>query len=98
MAHNQQRLTTEQRLQQRLTPLQVQFVRMLEMPQAQAEEEVRRALEEMPALEAADPAGEGAPDAAGDYAGGVAALPGWRRPDFLAREGAGYYAESVLAQ
>ena len=47
MAHNQQRLTTEQRLQQRLTPLQVQFVRMLEMPQAQAEEEVRRALEEM---------------------------------------------------
>lgn len=98
MAHNQQRLTTEQRLQQRLTPLQVQFVRMLEMPQAQAEEEVRRALEEMPALEAADPAGEGAPDASGEYAGGVEVSPGWRRSDFFAREGAGYYAESVLAQ
>ena len=49
-----QRLSAEQRLQQRLTPLQVQFVRMLEMPEAEAEEEVRRALDELPALEAVE--------------------------------------------
>lgn len=53
-AKQSQKLATEQKLQQRLTPLQVQFVRMLEMPEAEAEEEVRRALEEMPALEAVD--------------------------------------------
>ncbi len=47
-------LTSELRQQQKLTPLQVQFVRMLEMTGPEAEEEVRRALDEMPALEAVD--------------------------------------------
>lgn len=47
-------LTTEIKQQQRLTPLQVQFVRMLEMTGPEVEDEVRRALDEMPALEAAD--------------------------------------------
>ena len=42
----------ELRLQQRLMPLQVQFVRMLEMTPPEIELEVMRAVEEMPALEA----------------------------------------------
>ncbi len=48
------RLSTEQKLQQRLTPLQVQFVRMLEMTGPEVEEEVRKALDENPALEQRD--------------------------------------------
>ena len=39
---------------QRLTPMQVQFVRMLEMTGPELESEVNRALDEMPALEVAD--------------------------------------------
>lgn len=45
-------LTQEQKLQQRLTPLQVRYVRMLEMSGPEFEEEVRNAVDEMPALEA----------------------------------------------
>ena len=48
------RLSTEQKLQQRLTPMQVQFVRMLEMSGPEVEEEVRRALDDNPALEQCD--------------------------------------------
>lgn len=48
------KLSTEQKLQQRLTPLQVQFVRMLEMTGPEVEDEVRRALDENPALEQCD--------------------------------------------
>ncbi len=44
-------LTIEQKLQQRLTPLQVQFVRMLEMTGPEVEEEIRRVVDENPALE-----------------------------------------------
>ena len=50
-----QQLTTELRQQQRLTPLQVQLVRMLEMTGPEIEDEVQRALDEMPALEAVPP-------------------------------------------
>lgn len=49
-----QQLTTELKQTQRLTPLQVQFVRMLEMTAPEVEDEVQRALDEMPALEAVD--------------------------------------------
>ncbi|MDE7142873.1 MAG: hypothetical protein K2O33_08280, partial [Muribaculaceae bacterium] len=55
-----QRLSQTQGLRQRLTPQQVQFVRMLEMNGPEIEEEVRRAVEDMPALEAADPADQAA--------------------------------------
>ena len=48
------KLSTEQKLQQRLTPLQVQFVKMLEMTGPEVEEEVRRALDDNPALEQCD--------------------------------------------
>jgi len=48
-------LETSLKQQQRLTPLQVQFVRMLEMTTPEFEETVRRAIDEMPALEATDP-------------------------------------------
>jgi len=48
-------LATEIKQQQRLTPMQVQFVRMLEMTGPEMEDEVQRALDEMPALETVDP-------------------------------------------
>lgn len=51
-----QQLNQAQGLRQKLTPQQVQFVRMLEMTGPEIEEEVRRAVEDMPALEASDPA------------------------------------------
>ena len=47
-------LSQQQKLQQRLSPLQVQFVRILEMNRLEVEDEVRQELEENPALEAAD--------------------------------------------
>ncbi len=47
-------LSTEQRLQQRLTPLQVQFVKMLEMTGPEVEDEVQRVIDENPALERCD--------------------------------------------
>lgn len=54
MDRHSQRLDTSLKLQQRLTPLQVQYVRMLEMTAPEMEDEVARALSEMPALEADD--------------------------------------------
>lgn len=48
-------LTTALKQQQRLTPMQVQYVRMLEMTTPEIEDAVRRAVDEMPALEAKDP-------------------------------------------
>ena len=48
------RLTTEQKLQQRLTPMQVEFGRMLELTCPEVEDEVRRVLDENPALEQRD--------------------------------------------
>ena len=48
-------LETGLKQQLRLTPLQVQFVKMLEMSTPELEETVRRAVDEMPALEATYP-------------------------------------------
>lgn len=53
-------LTQQQRLQQTLAPLQVQYVRMLEMNVPELEEEVRRTLDENPALVVADTHADGA--------------------------------------
>ncbi|MEF9923305.1 MAG: RNA polymerase factor sigma-54 [Muribaculaceae bacterium] len=47
-------LSQQQKLQQRLSPLQVQYVHMLEMNRLEVEEEVRHELEENPALEVVD--------------------------------------------
>ena len=47
-------LTQEQKLQQRLSPQQVQFVKMLEMNRAEMEDEVRHEIEDNPAIEAVD--------------------------------------------
>lgn len=52
--NEQLKLETALRQQQKLTPLQVQFVRMLEMTTPEVEDAVRRAVDEMPALEAKD--------------------------------------------
>ena len=46
--------TLEQRLQQRLSPLQMRLVRMLELSEPEVEEEVKRELDENPALEQTD--------------------------------------------
>lgn len=47
------KLTQKQQLRQTLSPVQVQYVRLLEMGTAEIEDEVRRELDENPALEAA---------------------------------------------
>ena len=47
-------LTQEQKLQQRLSPQQVQFVRLLEMSRPEMEDEVRHEIEDNPAIEAVD--------------------------------------------
>lgn len=54
--NNKPSLQQQQELRQlqRLTPMQVQFVRMLEMTGPELEGEVNRALDEMPALEVAE--------------------------------------------
>ncbi|MDE7407446.1 MAG: hypothetical protein K2M76_03400, partial [Muribaculaceae bacterium] len=48
---NDIRTTQEQRLQQRLVPQQVRYVKLLEMTGPEIEDEVRRELDENPALE-----------------------------------------------
>lgn len=48
------KLSIEQKLQQRLSPLQVKFGKMLEMNGPEVEDEVQRALDDNPALEAVD--------------------------------------------
>jgi RNA polymerase sigma-54 factor len=54
------KLSLSQKLQQRLSPLQMRFVRMLEMNGPEMEDEVRRELDDNPALEVADnPASQG---------------------------------------
>jgi len=47
-------LAQEQKLQQRLSPQQVQFVRLLEMNRPEMEDEVRHEIEDNPAIEAVD--------------------------------------------
>lgn len=56
MAEQRLHQTTEQVLSQTLSPQQVRYVKMLEMNDAQLEEEVQRALDENPALEVVSPA------------------------------------------
>lgn len=68
-----QHLEQEQTMTQRLTPQQVQYVRMLEMTAPEIEEKVRREVDDNPALSAGDPdeGAEGHDDAnAGEDAGG----------------------------
>ena len=47
-------LSLQQKLQQKLSPLQVRFVRMLEMNGPEVEDEVKHALDDNPALEVAE--------------------------------------------
>lgn len=64
MAGSRQSLeqTQEQRLQQRLNPQSVALGRMLEMSTPEFEDEVRRELDDNPALEATDAGGESTPE------------------------------------
>lgn len=52
----------EQRMQLRLSPLQMRLVRMLEMSEPEIEEEVRRELDDNPALEVAESSVDTDPD------------------------------------
>ena len=47
-------LSLQQKLRQRLSPVQVRFGQMLEMSGPEVEDEVRRALDDNPALEVAE--------------------------------------------
>ncbi len=60
----------EQRLQLRLSPMQMRLVRMLEMTEPEIEEEVRREVDDNPALEVVDTpaAGEEPAEAYGESA------------------------------
>lgn len=51
------KLSLSQRLQQRLSPLQMRFVKMLEMTGPEVEDEVRREVDDNPALEVVDSSG-----------------------------------------
>lgn len=55
-------LTQEQKLQQRLSPQQVQFVRLLEMNRLEVEDEVRHEILDNPAIEVADSGDSPEPD------------------------------------
>lgn len=52
------RLSLTQKMQQRLSPQQMRFVRMLEMTGPEVEEEVRREIDDNPALERVDSSGD----------------------------------------
>ncbi|MDE7388089.1 MAG: hypothetical protein K2M97_02410, partial [Muribaculaceae bacterium] len=54
MSNTSGKIRQEQQLRQRLLPQQVLFARMLELSDREVEEEVKRELEENPALERAD--------------------------------------------
>lgn len=54
MMKEKSELIQEQRIQQRMAPQQVQFVRLLEMNTPEIEDEVRRQLDDNPALAASD--------------------------------------------
>lgn len=53
-----QKLTQKQSLQQKLSPQQIQFVKMLQLPTMALEQRVKQELELNPVLEEADPAAE----------------------------------------
>ena len=60
----------QQKLQQRLSPQQLQLIRLLELPNIELEERVKRELEENPALEEGrDPADDPHPDDSGSEDG-----------------------------
>ena len=87
-------LVTEIKQQQKLTPLQVQFVRMLEMTGPEMEDEVQRALDEMPALEAADPSEEVHTDATEDGEQFTESADEMQRADFRSEDDMPDYLES----
>jgi len=62
------KISLEQNQTQRLIPLQVRVGRLLEMNSLELEQEVKRALEELPALDVADNQQEDHPERSGDNA------------------------------
>ena len=60
-----QKQQLQQSLQQRLSPQQIQIIRMLELPAIEMEERIRQELEENPALEEGrEPLSDGETDSA----------------------------------
>lgn len=62
------KLSQKQQLRQTLSPVQVQYVRLLEMGTAEIEDEVKRELDENPALEASSDDQSRQADAQGETA------------------------------
>lgn len=75
-----QRIDQEQRLQQRLSRQQVRYVRMLEMSEAEATQDVEREVEENPALEMRD--SDSTPATSAEAQTGVAPIGSTRRTEF----------------
>lgn len=85
-------LEQRQRLQQRMSPLQVRLMRLIESSRTAVEEEVRRELDDNPALEARDPAGD-APEPQRDEEGNAYTETGddLQRADYRDDDDTPYY-------
>lgn len=80
-------LTQEQKLQQRLSPQQVQFVKLLEMNRLEMEDEVRHEILDNPAIQVADKEDAEGGSSADDYAADDGGSEDEIKPDTsLARE------------
>ncbi len=86
------RLTQEQKLQQRLSPQQVMFGRLLEMSAPEVEDEVRREVDDNPALEVVD---HGADVDSSDFAESAEEL---QRADYGSSEEVPFYEQQYSAR
>lgn len=89
------RLTQEQRLQQRLSPQQVMFGRLLEMSAPEVEDEVRRELDDNPALEISAHDVAGADRESADFGESAEEL---QRADYGRSEDVPFYNEHSRAR
>lgn len=85
-------LEQRQRLQQRMSPLQVRLMHLIESPRTAVEEEVRRELDDNPALEVSEPAGD-APEPQRDEEGNAYTESGddLQRADYRDDDDTPYY-------
>ncbi|MDE6377742.1 MAG: RNA polymerase sigma-54 factor, partial [Duncaniella sp.] len=84
--------TLAQRMQQRLSPQQVRLVRMLEMSEPEMEEEVRRELDDNPALAEADSQDQHGDEGEGDYHESAEEM---QRADYRDDDDIPYYRQNV---
>lgn len=90
MEESSLRLSQEQKLQQRLSPQQVMFGRLLEMSAPEVEDEVRREVDDNPALEVLDPSAEALPDPESDFNETAEEL---QRADYASSDDVPFYSD-----